>query len=195
MENIKNVIEEMKQHGMRIPPDCVKINIPDARMALVNNMQYFLGMKQEIPVWIPAYEEVASWLENNQGRGLFLHGGCGLGKSLLSCYVIPAILLTYARKVVNVYDMQDVNKDIDGVLAKKIISIDDVGTESNSVNFGNKRIAFEEIMDSAEKTGKLVIATTNLSGVKIAERYGERVLDRIISTTKRIEFKGDSFRK
>jgi DNA replication protein DnaC len=117
-----------------------------------------------------------------------------LGKSLLARYVIPALMLKYNRKVVSVYDTNTMNANIDEVLSKKIICIDDVGTEDISVKYGEKRLAFAEVMDNVEKKRCLIIATSNLTMDEILERYGERVLDRIKSTTKRVVFTGKSFR-
>ncbi|MBK5723070.1 hypothetical protein JGH11_19565 [Dysgonomonas sp. Marseille-P4677] len=184
----------MKAHGMAIPTQKVNIQIPDARKILENCFKYFLSFQNVEFAWQPEYKEIAKWLENNNGRGLFLHGDCGRGKSLLARYIIPAILLKYTRKVVAVYDVQEMNRSIDEVLKKHIIALDDIGTEEVSVSYGNKRLAFSEIMDAAEKYGKLVIITTNLNKENIA-KYGERIYDRIVSTTKRIEFKGQSLRK
>ncbi|MFV0331131.1 MAG: hypothetical protein ACK5M3_14185, partial [Dysgonomonas sp.] len=90
---------------------------------------------------------------------------------------------------------QEMNKYIDDVLKKHVISLDDIGTEDISVNYGNKRQAFAEVMDAAEKYGKLIIISTNLRGDEIAERYGQRVMERIVSTTRRIKFRGQSLRK
>lgn len=64
-----------------------------------------------------------------------------------------------------------------------------------SVEYGNKRVYFAEIMDIVEKQNKLIIVNSNLTGAKFKEKYGERILDRIIATTHRIEFKGNSLRK
>ena len=50
-------------------------------------------------------------------------------------------------------------------------------------------------MDAAEKYRKLVIVSTNLNGDQIVARYGQRVMERIISVTRRIEFKGQSQRR
>lgn len=193
--NISTVIEQMKQHGMKLPSDKTYISIPGAKEILKNAMDYFIGCEKKKAVWVPEYDEVAEWLENNQGRGLLLYGNCGRGKSILCRYAIPAIMLKYASKVVSVFDVTDMNNNIDEVLRKHILSLDDIGTETVKNNYGEKRIAFAEIMDSAEKFGKLVIISTNLSGKEISERYGERVYDRLISTTKRVMFKGESLRK
>ncbi|MDR1503681.1 MAG: hypothetical protein LBT43_14640 [Prevotella sp.] len=138
---------------------------------------------------------MAAWLAANHGKGLFLYGNCGRGKSLLCRYALPAILLGYCRRVVSVFDTQQMNSDIDLVLSKHIISLDDVGTEDVSNVFGNRRMAFAEVMDAAEKHGKLLIISTNLPVDDIRKRYGDRVLDRIKSTTTRILFEGESLRE
>lgn len=193
--DFKSIYEDMKIHGMPLPAEKVFVQIPNAKTILENCFKYFLSFQNAEFVWQHEYDEVVKWLENNQGRGLFLFGDCGRGKSLLSRYVIPAILLKYRKRVVAVYDIQEMNAKIDEVLKKHLISLDDIGTEELSVNYGNKRLAFAEIMDSVEKQGKLVIVSTNLKKDAIIERYGERIYDRIISTTHRIEFKGNSLRK
>lgn len=193
--DFKSIYDDMKIHGMPLPAEKVFIRIPNAKTILENCFKYILSFQNIEFVWQPEYDEVVKWFENNQGRGLFLFGDCGRGKSLLSRYVIPAILLKYMKRVVSVYDIQEMNAKIDEVMKKHIISLDDIGTEELSVNYGNKRLAFAEIMDSVEKHGKLVIVSTNLKKDTIIERYGERIYDRIISTTYRIEFKGNSLRK
>jgi DNA replication protein DnaC len=194
-DEFKSVLEQMKIHGMELPSGKINIQVPDAKIVLVNCFKYFLSLHGSDFSWQPEYEEVAKWLENNHGRGLFLYGDCGRGKSMLSRYVIPAILLKYCSKVVRVYDVQEMNKNIDDVVKRPIVSLDDIGTEEVSVSYGNRRLAFGEIMDAAEKYGKLVIVSTNLRADDIVARYGERVFDRIVATTKRIEFKGNSLRK
>ena len=157
-------------------------------------MRYFIGQEGREAVWLPEYEKVAAWLSGNQGRGLFLFGNCGRGKSILCRHALPAILLECCRKVVSVFDMQDMNRDIDLVLSKHILALDDIGTEEQSVKYGERRMAFAEIMDAAEKHGKLVIVSTNLGENELRERYGDRILDRIRSTTTRVRFSGASLR-
>jgi len=127
--------------------------------------------------------------------GLLLHGKCGLGKTIMGRYVIPAVLLHKCGKVVKCIDTTELNKNLDEILSKKIISIDDVGTEEVSIKYGEKRIAFAELMDMVEKQSKLIIITTNLTADQITAKYGDRIMDRIKATTKRIAFDGESFRK
>ena len=190
-----NVVEQMRAHGMKLPVEKVNISIPGAKEILLNAMKYFIGCEGKELIWLPEYNSVANWLENNKGRGLFLYGNCGRGKSILCRYALPAILLKYSRKVVSVFDVNDLNNNLDEVIKKHIISLDDIGTESVKNNYGEKRIAFAEVMDAAEKFGKLVIISSNLGKDELIERYGERVFDRIISTTDRVIFKGESLRK
>lgn len=189
------IYDEMKSHGMKLPSDKVSFNIPNSREVLYSAIRYFVSLEKKEAVWLPEYERVAGWLSGNDGRGLFLYGNCGRGKSILCRYALPAILLKYAGKVVSVFDIQDMNKDVDLVLSKHIISLDDIGTEEISIKYGERRMAFAEIMDTAEKHGKLVIVSTNLSVDDLRERYGDRVLDRIKATTTRVLFKGESLRK
>lgn len=195
MNDFDNIYHQMHMHGMELPARRFEFRIPDARTILENCFRYFLSFQNTHLLWQPEYEEVAKWLEYNDKRGLFLYGDCGRGKSLLTRYVIPAILLKYCKKVVSVYDVQSMNRNINEVLKKHLIALDDIGTEELSVSYGNKRLAFAEVIDAAEKQGKLIIVSTNLKGGEITERYGQRVMERIVSTTKRIEFKGKSLRQ
>jgi DNA replication protein DnaC len=194
MKDLSTIISDMKLHGMRVPDEKISISIDNAKEILTNALRYFISLENRESVWLPEYEEVADWLNDNQGRGLFLYGNCGRGKTVLARYVIPAILLKYDRKVVNCFDAQEMNTSLDEVLKKKIVCIDDIGTEEISVNYGNKRLAFLEVVDAAEKNGKLLIITSNLNQEQLVQKYGDRTMDRIISTTKRVLFKGKSLR-
>lgn len=194
MMNFDNIIEEMAMHGIPVPDTGVQISISNAKELMHEMLSKIIAREHRQMQWIQPYDQVAEWLSDNKGMGLFMYGNCGLGKSLIARYVIPGLLLRYHRKVVNVYDTNVMNAKIDEVLSKKIVCIDDVGTEDLSVRFGEKRLAFAEVMDVAEKKRNLIIATSNLTIDEILERYGERVLDRIKSTTKRVVFIGKSFR-
>lgn len=194
MSSFEEVYNQMKQHAMKVPEDRVFIKIPDAETILSNAFMYFLGKEEKSLCWQPEYVEIANWLSDNKGRGLFMYGNCGRGKSLLGRYIIPAILMKYARKVVSTFDVQEMNANLDLALSKHILSLDDIGTEEMTNTYGNKRLAFAEIMDAAEKHGKLIIISTNLQPSEIQAKYGDRVLDRIIATTKRIPFNGKSLR-
>lgn len=194
MLNFDKTLSEMKRHEMPIPRDTVSIKVPNAEAVLRNAMTYFLAMQRKELIWLPEYRNIVDWLTDNKGKGLFMYGNCGRGKSLLCRYVLPAILLKYCKKVVSVFDVHIMNRDIDHVLSKHILAIDDIGTEEQSVRYGERRMAFAEVMDAAEKHNNLVIVSSNLYGADIGSIYGDRVLDRVKATTRRVLFEGESLR-
>jgi DNA replication protein DnaC len=87
------------------------------------------------------------------------------------------------------------NEMVDTIKQQKLIYIDDIGTEHQSVKFGERRETFPEIVDEAEKKGKFLIVTTNLSMTELKAKYGERTLDRLRAITKRVKLEGKSLRK
>lgn len=191
----EEIFEQMKVHGLKVPNNKIIIRIPNAKIVLKNALEYFIGLDEKKMIWLPQYDQIAEWLEDNKGRGLLLYGSCGLGKTFLTRYVIPAIILKYHNKVVHSFDMTELNKEPDKVLAKHLIAIDDIGTEDISIRFGEKRSVVPEILDAAEKYGKLLLLTSNLGGEDLIKKYGNRTFDRILAVTKRIEFNGKSFRE
>lgn len=195
VESFDETLKEMQIHGMKIPNERVIIRVTDSLNVLKNAMTYFLSLQGVKYIHRKEYDEVAEWLSDNNGKGLLLFGGCGLGKTMLGRYAIPAILLKYCRKVVTCYDMNELDIGLDEALTKHIISLDDVGTETESVIFGKKREPFAELMDASEKYGKLVIITSNLDKVGLEKRYGTRVFDRVNTICHRVAFDGKSFRK
>lgn len=136
----------------------------------------------------PSYKHVANWLSNNGGRGLFMFGSCSQGKTILAKYIIPNLLSVYFHKVVCYYRMTDANRKPDDVMSHHIIALDDIGMEEQLREYGNKRNVFDEIIDAAEQKGKLVIITTNLSLKEMSERYGDRVVERIMAICYPISF-------
>jgi len=191
---ISKTLEFMKSCGMVAPSSKVYLSVPDAKNVLRDYFYTFLELYGKRLVWQREYDEIADWLSDNKGLGLFMYGECGLGKSFLGRYVLPAILIEYHNLMLKVYNVQEMNRDIDLILSRKIIYIDDVGTEDIAHHYGNKRLAFAEVMDAVEKEDKLIVVSTNLNSEEIIEMYGERVMDRIKETTKRVKFLGESFR-
>lgn len=189
--NFKESIEKMKACGFNPFPDRVNISIQDAKDVLLRGLNYFEpGAK-----WLPEYDEVVDWLSDNKGRGILCYGNCGRGKSLICCKIMPLILNHYCNKIVSLYTAPQMNALLDSVIKNHIICIDDIGVESLSVKYGEKRMSFCEIVDEAEKNGKLLIITTNLTTDQIAAKYGERTMDRLIAITRRVKFVGESLRR
>ena len=190
-----NTIERLKDTGFSPCPDIVRISVPNAKEVLMRGLEHFLG--KENVKWLPEYEHVTQWLSDNKGRGLLLVGNCGLGKSLLCRQVIPMIINYYYQKIVHIFDATDLNKKsmTDKILSSHLTCIDDLGTENELNDFGNRRIVFCELADRAEKDGKMLLITTNLSEEELRQKYGERTIDRLHAITRKIVFRGDSLRR
>ena len=161
------------------------------------------------PRWLPCYEQVAAWLADNQSRGLLCVGTCGLGKSVICCQTLPYLFRRHFDLETMVVTATEMNQRIDELLKycgrNRIIVIDDLGTEAaETVNYGNRRRPFCELADAAERTGTLLIITTNLRTTRdtnqqrnypsIETRYGVPTLDRLKAITKVAVFTGDSMR-
>ena len=196
-EYFKKLVSQMRDTGYPQEIDRVQINIPNAEKRLRGGLQYVVNMKSGCNAeWNEHnYRPIVDWMTDNKGKGLLMFGGCGLGKSVIGMYILPLLIKDVHKKVVNIFSAQELNKKIDEILKLHIIYIDDIGTEDNLNSYGNKRVPFAELCDAAEKKGKLLILTTNLSIYELTQRYGDRVVDRLIATTKAVPFTGDSLRK
>lgn len=176
-----------------LPSDnAVKVNVPGSKDVLMRGLNW---VTRGNATWLPEYNEVAEWLTDNKGRGLLMFGDCGRGKSLIGKYILPLIFKHWLKKIMNVYTAQALNSNIDEALGRHIIYVDDIGTEEVSVQYGNRRMAFAELVDAAESKGKLLVISTNLSLDNLGAKYGERTMDRLRAITRQILFEGDSLRK
>lgn len=198
MNNFEQIDAIYKRFQNTLQPIDRRINfkIPHAKELLKVFAENYLKIRGENFTYLQEYDQIAEWLADNKGKGLFLFGNCGLGKTMIVRHVITPILLIYINKVVKHIDAPKLgefiysNSKIGG-----LISVDDVGTETlEKVIYGDRIIPFSEFMDSCEKNDALPIITTNLTAKQIVERYGDRTLDRIKSTCVRICLTGDSFR-
>lgn len=196
-EYFKNLATQLRDTGFPQELDRVQIRIQNAEKRLRGGLQYFVNMKTGCDAeWNEHnYRPVVDWMTNNKGKGLLMFGGCGLGKSIIGMYILPLLIKDVHHKVVNIFTAIELNQKIDEILKLHIIYIDDIGTEDNLNSYGNKRMPFAELCDAAEKKGKLLILSTNLSIEELTARYGDRVVDRLISTVKAVPFIGDSLRK
>ena len=140
---------------------------------------------------LPAYDEIIDWMVDTQGRGLMLMGECGLGKSTILNYVIPAIFRTRTNKILRSIPAKELGV-VDRNKAPFII-IDDLGTESIKNDYGTKIDAVADAISYAEDSSKTLLITTNLTPQALKERYDERTLDRL-RKCKVVIIKGKSFR-
>ncbi len=190
ISEFQSTVEQMKRHGFQMPRK-IPLKIPDANIVLAKTMKNFIGPGFK---WAPEYDAVATWLAGNRGSGLFLYGQNGRGKTILGQRALPFIILQFCNMIVKSVDAQQMNTELEELLRKRLLSLDDVGTEDVRIVYGERRWAFPEIMDAAEKKGNLVIVSTNLGPDEITNTYGIRTLERIKATCTRVKFSGQSMR-
>ncbi len=192
MINFQKAVDELRACGIYpIAADSITFRIPNAREQLWHGLQHFTGGHAR---WLPAYEKIAAYLTDNQGRGLLLQGPCGVGKSLICWNILPILMCEYCNLMVEPFSAHDINRHIDRALKRAIVTIDDVGVEAEAVSYGNRRQAFTELVDNAERKGHLLFCTTNLNERQLAEKYGERTMDRLVAITTRVKIEGESMR-
>lgn len=141
-------------------------------------------------VWLPQYNKVAKWMSDTQGKGLVLTGRCGTGKSLILNYVLPICFLTKMRKVVKPVHAKEC-LDVDfmkDLLSRKIIAIDDVGSEAQMIRYGQRYDVIHDLMLSIEDKNKTLLMTSNLTGKELEDRYDERAMDRLVKMCEIVKF-------
>lgn len=190
--DFKTTIERLQDTTYKTLPDKVIIRVPNAGMHLKGGLKYFC---KDDAKWNTNYENIADWLADNKGKGLMLVGGCGVGKTLIGMRIIPLLLNHYCGKVVTICTANELNKTPDEIMRNHIIYIDDVGTEDVSNIYGNKRVPFAELVDIAERDGKLLMFTTNLDDEHLKAKYGDRVVDRLHAIVRKITITGKSNRR
>ena len=171
----------------------VFIAVHDAEVHLRDGLRYFCG---DNAVWRDEYKPVADWLADNNGKGLLLAGSCGTGKSLIGGKIIPVILYYYCERLMCFqYRATEMNTKLKEIIQQKIIYIDDLGTETMLNDYGNRHMVFNELIDIAEREGKLLIISSNLDISHLTEKYGDRTMDRLRGLTKLVTFNGKSLRQ
>ena len=185
------------------PPLHFRIDTCDPRRELWAAICKFVNKE---PKWLPCYEQVAKWLGDNDSRGLICVGTCGLGKSVICMQALPFLFKRHFDIDVMAMSATEMNQRIDELLAycgqNRVVIIDDLGEEAASV-YGRR--PFCELVNAVERTGTLLIVTTNIRTTRdpdprrnypsIETRYGVPTLDRLRATTHVVVFKGDSLRK
>ena len=183
----------------------VHIQIPNARQRLEEGIKYFLNDK---PLqWISGnhgYDRIVEWLTDNKNRGLLCLGRPGLGKSLICQRVLPVLLAPYGDVVcVSATELHD---KLEELKKARIVVVDDLGKEPRK-HYGDIDNSFLELCDNSERTGNLIIITTNLvtdrfPDGRLAEgypddlhsRYGDAVFSRLQSITRVAIIDGNDLR-
>lgn len=139
-------------------------------------------------------QEAFKLLENTNGKHLCLLGSCGTGKTLLATKIIPLIFNASFKKIFKVIKACDLNDRLQEVKSYPFVVIDDFGTESTAVNFGNKVEVFNEVIDSVEGRKCFFVLTSNLDANQIKQKYGVRTYDRLRGLFKVIQVNEKSMR-
>lgn len=194
---------QRQRQGRGVGP--VHIQISNARQRLEEGIKYFL--KDKPLQWISGnhgYDRIVEWLTDNKNRGLLCLGRPGLGKSLICQRVLPVLLAPYGDVVcVSATELHD---KLEELKKARIVVVDDLGKEPRK-HYGDIDNSFLELCDNSERTGNLIIITTNLvtdrfPDGRLAEgypddlhsRYGDAVFSRLQSITRVAIIDGNDLR-
>lgn len=144
-------------------------------------------------IWDPAYDSFAAWAEHTDGRGLFLYGSVGTGKTFLSI-IYAALAYVYHGALFTIVTGQELNNRADDIMRDRFLLVDDAGVEDVRNNYGSRSYVLSDLVDMAERRGAFLIITTNLSIGELQTKYGHRTYDRLTELCKPICFTGASHR-
>jgi DNA replication protein DnaC len=152
-------------------------------------------------MWLKEYDRVLDWMTDNQGKGLFMYGDCGRGKSKIILGVLKPAFIALGKTLPGFHASMLPRKspvldewNFELYRKWKCSYIDELGTESAVNNYGEKFESFNEIINIAEERLDILIMSSNLSPEQFMHRYGDRSMDRINRLCKMIEFSGNSLR-
>ena len=187
-ETLKNAthikVRDYKRYSFGTYDECMKL-FKEAFMLVDKTVKEYKHL--------PEYDEVIKWLSDTEGKGLFLLGNCGRGKSIILTGVIPLIFNAKIGKILKPISARKLHTVTE--YKTPFIVIDDIGTEEIVNDYGTKIDAVEDAIFEAEDDLKLLLLTSNLDASSIKERYGERIYDRIRRLCKVVFMRGDSLRK
>jgi DNA replication protein DnaC len=150
--------------------------------------------------WLDEYNEVVDWLVDNEGKGLFMYGNCGRGKSIMinaikTMFVAVGLQLPgfHASLLPNKSPVFD-NWNFELYRKWKCAYIDELGTERMVNDYGEKYEPFNEVINIAEQDLNILVISSNLPADQFLQRYGIRSMDRVRRLCKAVEFKGESLR-
>lgn len=157
--------------------------------------------------------DIADYITNPSHRfGVMLAGSCGSGKTTLMRafgrlvnhlrnehhftfmyqYFKPALFLYDANEIIDAYKDDEKFTAIRG---KWMLGIDDLGEEPAEVlDYGNARYPVIRLLEHRYRSQLFTFVTTNLDGTMMAEKYGERIADRVQEMFHIIPYEGDSYR-
>jgi len=158
--------------------------------------------------------QLKEWDPQTTNKGIILSGSVGTGKSWACKAIInkfysedfPCKFVTFSKLLdyirTSYSDNQGLSQvgkahsELTKVMESRLLVLDDLGAEKSQseVNSWAYEQLFILINDRVESDDYLFI-TTNLSGKELKDRYGHRVLDRILGSSRAFKFEGESFRQ
>lgn len=132
--------------------------------------------------------DAARWLSQGTKSGLILRGNVGTGKTTLLNAIRKTIAIRTgeslqvweARRIAPLAKGAEGQKVLEEIAKRPLLGIDDLGVESVSVkDYGNEAMPVVDLLTERYSARRFTIITTNLSSEEIAQRYGERIADRI----------------
>ncbi len=161
--------------------------------------QYY-AMQQNLAVC----QEYAADFSPERAGNLYLFGGTGLGKTHLSLAIANEVLkkgynVIYdsAINLMHILDQEQFRRTresgdtLPSLLECDLLILDDFGTEFDTAF---SRSMLYTIINSRVNAHKPMIVNTNLTHQEVQDRYGDRILSRLISTSRILPFFGRDIR-
>lgn len=191
IQRIKDVIFELEKQGFRLKEtENIKIDNAKEKIKIIGKILL------EDFVMLDEYKQIADFFQNGtNGRSLALIGGCGTGKTFFTTKILPVLLKMELNKQCTIIKATELADNLHKYMRQNYLVVDDVGTEEDINNFGNKKHQFAEWVNSVEYRDCFTAISTNLNGEQIKYKYDQRTYDRIKGNFKVIIFKNQSFRK
>lgn len=164
----------------------------------------------------PYYESVKSYIDNfqsnyDEGKGLFIHGAQGRGKTTIECIIAKHIALMKnpdkpKQEPFNVgFSMYEdiVQSQLDNtkrdlytkfIYKSDLLIIDNVGNETGKNSNGYSQRLLEMILRKRDNFSLPTIISTNFSIDEMGTEYNKDVKDFILQNDEVIYFSGDNYR-
>lgn len=167
------------------------------------SLTYYQGEDYQTMKKILEYTRQYAATFSAKSSSIFMFGRTGLGKTHLSLAIANTVLekgfSVIYDSVINIlrsiekehFSREHTSEMIDLVMETELLILDDLGTEYETP-FYNATIY--NILNTRLNCGRPTIISTNLDFSGISRRYDERVVSRIVSAYKCLEFHGEDVR-